>query len=136
MMNAKITLKNAIDEGNARRGSVTDSEVRQITLNAVVDIGAYTLAINEAVRQELGLKIVGKRWAKLADCPGQNYNVTEPVSVYWKDRGTTCKAVVLSNSNEVLLGTVLLIDMDLMVNPLEQELMGLHENEAMYTLYN
>jgi clan AA aspartic protease len=135
MVHAEITLKNAIDMGNARRGMIKDSEIRQTTVTAVVDTGAGTLVINEAIREKLGLKITGKRRATLADGAAHDYEVTEPVSVHWKNRDSPCKAYVVPNANKVLLGAIPLEDMDLIVNPAKQELVGAHGDEIMTYLY-
>jgi HJR/Mrr/RecB family endonuclease len=53
----EIVLKNAVDVGNAERGFINESEVRQTTLQVIADTGADTLIINEAVRAALGLRI-------------------------------------------------------------------------------
>jgi len=135
MVHAEITLKNAIDMGNARRGMIKDSEIRQTTVTAVVDTGAGTLVINEAIRQELGLEIQGKRRATLADGVAHDYEVTEPVSVHWKDRDSSCKAYVVPNANNVLLGAIPMEDMDLIVNPKKQEVVGAHGDVMEAYLY-
>ena len=56
--------------------------------------------------------------------------VTEPVRVYWKNRRTTCEAVVLPGEEDVLLGALPLEGMDLTVNPKRQELIGAHGDKA------
>jgi len=130
MVHAEITLKNAIDVGAAQRGMIKDSEIRQTTVTAMVDTGAGTLVINEKIRQILGLEIQGKRRARLADGAAENYAVTEPVSIHWKNRDSTCKALVLPNADNILLGAIPLEDMDLIVNPAKQELVGAHGDEV------
>ena len=130
MVHAEITLKNAIDVGAAQRGMIKDAEIRQTTVTAMVDTGAGTLVINEKVRQILGLEIQGKRRARLADGVAENYAVTEPVSIHWKNRDSTCKALVLPNADNILLGAIPLEDMDLIVNPAKQELVGAHGDEV------
>jgi clan AA aspartic protease len=135
MVHAEITLKNLIDMSDAERGMIKDSEVRQTTVTAVVDTGAGTLVINEAIRQKLGLKIKGTRRATLADGAAHEYEVTEPVSVHWKNRDSPCNAYVLPNANKVLLGAIPLEAMDLIVNPAKQELVGAHGDEIMTYLY-
>ena len=46
---ADITLKNAGDVINFNRGHLKGQKVREIQVNAVVDTGAITLFISEAV---------------------------------------------------------------------------------------
>jgi clan AA aspartic protease len=135
MIHTELTLKNAIDMGNARRGMIKDSEIRQTTVTAVVDTGAGTLVINEAIRQKLGLEIQGKRRATLADGAAHDYEITEPVSVHWKNRISSCNAFVLPDSNNVLLGAIPMEDMDLIVSPKKQEVVGAHGDEAMAIIY-
>jgi hypothetical protein len=50
---AEITLKNAADMIREKEGSIKESEIRQTTVRALVDPGAWTPAINEAVRKAL-----------------------------------------------------------------------------------
>ena len=135
IVHAEITLKNAIDMGNARRGMIKDFEIRQTTVTAVVDTGAITLVINEEIRQKLGLEITGKSRATLADGTAHDYEVTEPVSVHWKNRDSPCRAYVVPNANNVLLGAIPLEDMDLIVSPAKQELVGAHGDEIVGILY-
>ena len=135
IVRAEITLKNAIDMGNADRGMIKDSEIRQTTVTAVVDTGAITLVINEEIRQKLGLKTRGHRRATLADGVAHDYEVTEPVSIHWKDRESACNAYVVPNANNVLLGAIPMEDMDLIVSPKNQEVVGAHGDEAVGILY-
>jgi len=134
IVRTEITLKNAIDVSNAQRGIIKDSEIRQTTVTAVADTGAITLVINEAIRQKLGLIIQGKREATLADGVASNYDVTEPVSIHWKDRDSVCRAYVLPNSNNVLLGAIPMEDMDLIVNPSNLEVVGAHGDKIVQLL--
>ena len=135
IVHTEITLRNLREENLADQGIIKDSEVRQTTVSAVVDTGAITLVINEAIRQKLGLRIRGHRRATLADGVAHDYEVTEPVSVYWKNRDSPCKAYVVPNSNNVLLGAIPMEDMDLIVSPKKQEVVGAHGDEAMGILY-
>ncbi|GMO47651.1 MAG: hypothetical protein Ta2G_03200 [Termitinemataceae bacterium] len=122
----EITLKNAIDNGLVQRGSLKKEDVRQTTFTALVDTGAYTLVINEKIFAELGLKAVGTRRVNLADGGSVDCKETEPVEICWKNRSCTFSAWVLQNADEMLLGVIPLLYMDLIVNPLKQELVGAH----------
>ena len=130
-VHTEITMKNAGDVTKTLDGIITETEVREITVKALVDTGAGTLVINEEVREALGLKIIGSRFAGLADGTRHKYSVTEPIDIHWKDRRTTCVAVVLPNAKQVLLGAVPLQDLDLMVNPVTHELIGVHGDEVL-----
>jgi clan AA aspartic protease len=125
-----ITLKNAGDVANVQRGIIPEKDVRAVTVNALVDTGAGTLVINEETRQKLGLAIEGLRRATLADGVSAPYQVTEPVRIHWKNRDTTCPALVIPGTAKVLLGAIPLEDMDLIVDPQGQQLVGAHGDEV------
>ena len=127
-----ITLRNALDVGNVSEGYIKESDVRQATLTAMVDTGAWTLAINEAVRQQLGLRIIGKEPGRLADGSRGEYDMAGPVEILWKNRRATCDALVLPYADDILLGAIPLEIMDLIVHPHKQELIGAHGDTPMH----
>ncbi|MDR1232447.1 MAG: clan AA aspartic protease [Spirochaetaceae bacterium] len=125
-----ITLKNAGDVINVGRGLAQEKDVRSIAVNALVDTGAETLVINEAVREALGLQIEDSRNATLADGSEQTYAVTEPVKIHWENRKTCCPAIVIPDADEVLLGAIPMEDMDLIVHPRKREVTGAHGSKV------
>ena len=126
-----ITLKNAADVAAAERGYISEQEVRKTTVRALVDTGAGTMILSEEVREKLGLQIRGLREATLANDKKEVCKRTEPVEIHWKDRSTTCPALISSGWGEILLGAIPLEDMDLMVDPVNQKLVGVHGDEAL-----
>ena len=128
---ADIILRNSIDISDVKRGNMAEKEVRTVSVTAMVDTGAGTLIISESIRKKLGLEIIGLRGATVAGGERKTCQVTEPVNIQWKDRDTACRAVVLPGEGEVLLGAIPLEDMDLIVNPGKQELVGAHGDEIL-----
>ena len=122
---AELTLKNGGDIVLAQKGHIMEQDVRSVTVNAVVDTGAVTLIINDDVCQKLGLAIEGTRTATLADGNKVNCKITEPVRICWKDRDVSCQAVVIPKG-EILLGVIPLEFMDLIVDPVAEQLVGAH----------
>jgi clan AA aspartic protease len=122
----EITLTNSREAGNARTGLTPAEQVRRITVSAIVDTGASTLIINEEIRQNLGLAIEGTRTTNFADGGQKECFITEPVNIRWKNRDCSVRAVVIPGAKSILLGAIPLEDMDLMVNPVKQELVGVH----------
>ena len=122
---AEITLKNAGDVTNVQRGFIKEPEIRQTVVQAVVDTGAMTLVINEKLRRQLGLVVVGTREATLADNTKKIIKVAETVEIHWKNRSMTCRPWVV-NAGRILLGVIPLEHMDLMVDPGTQTLVGAH----------
>jgi predicted aspartyl protease len=124
----KITLVNARDAGNARSGYIKDSEVRKLIVDAVVDTGTGPLVITEAMRQQLGLEIEKEHSVNLAGGVKQKCAKAELVDIRWNDRYTSSRPIVLSGG-ETLMGVILLEDMDLLVNPVDRCLAGVHGDE-------
>ena len=53
LVHTEITLKNVIDMAIAESGLIPGHEIRQTTVNALVDSGAWTMVINEATSEKL-----------------------------------------------------------------------------------
>jgi predicted aspartyl protease len=128
VVRAEITLKNALDVGSSRRGFMKEPEIRQAVVQAVVDTGAMTLVINEQLRRQLGLDIVGAKIATLANNAKQRVQIADTVEVHWKNRSMTCRPWVVE-SGRILLGLIPLENMDLIVDPKGEELVGAHGEE-------
>ena len=125
-----ITIKNAGDTVILEKGLIREQDVHEITVNAIVDTGAMSLVINEDICKALGLSIQGERYARVANGQRVHCKITEPVEIHWKDRSTACQAVVIPGAESVLLGAIPLEGMDLMVDPVNRKLVGVHGNQV------
>jgi len=125
----ELTLKNSRDVINAIDGDIKESEVRQKTLKALVDTGHFSLIINEELRRELGLEIRGKKDVILADNTREICFITEAVEIHWKDRDAALSVLVVPDSPNVRMGTFILGYMDLVIDPVRQEVIGAHGDE-------
>ena len=67
LIHAEITLTNGEDVSLARRNVIGQDEIRQMTIAALVDTGAYNLCINEVIQEQLGFPFVEKRKAETSD---------------------------------------------------------------------
>jgi len=134
IIHTEITLKNAVDVSNVSTGIIQDRQIRQTTVQALVDTGAWTLVINEAIRDKLGLQIIGTDSGTLADGTKESFNVAGPLEIIWKDRRTICVALVLPNSDEVLLGAIPLEALDLTINPRKEEVTGAHGDQPLHSV--
>lgn len=119
---AEIELINAEDIALARRNVIDKDEIKRMWVTALVDSGSYMLAINENIQEQLQLPIVEKRKAQLADGQIAEYDVVAPVEIRFKNRRSSCSAMVLPGDSEILLGAIPLEDMDVLIHPLRQEL--------------
>lgn len=88
----------------------------------MVDTGSLNLAINENIQEQLQLPVIDKRKAQLANGSIIECDVVSPVEVKFKNRSTTCRAMVLPGNSEPLLGAIPIEDMDVLIDPQRQEL--------------
>ncbi len=119
---AEIELINGGDLEMARRNIIGQEEVKRMWVNALVDTGSYMLCINENIQEQLQLPVVEKRKAQMANGTILQCNVVAPVELRFKNRATTCRAMVLPGDSEPLLGAIPFEDMDVLIHPLRQEL--------------
>ncbi|MCE2997130.1 MAG: aspartyl protease family protein [Cyclobacteriaceae bacterium] len=119
---ASILLINGEDLVLANRHIIGQEEVKQMTVNMLVDSGAYMLAINESIQEQLKFPVIERRKAQMANGSLEEYDVVGPVEVRFKNRQCTCRAMVLPGDNEPLLGAIPMEDMDVLIHPLRQEL--------------
>jgi len=130
----EITLKNADDEAIVETGLVKNHKIRQTTVKALVDTGAWTLVINEATRQLLGLRKFETKTGTLSDGTITEYSLAGPVKVIWKNRKTNCDAIGLPEADDILLGAIPLEAMDLIVHPRKEEVVGAHGDEELHKI--
>ncbi|MDR1839338.1 MAG: retroviral-like aspartic protease family protein [Treponema sp.] len=131
VVSTEITLKNEIDSAFAEKGYIKEDEIRQMTVQAIVDTGAWTLVINEEIRQKLGLRDKGFGEANLADGQKAYFPMAGPLEIWWKNRHMTCDALVMPDAPDALLGALPLEHMDLTINP-KRELVGVHGDKEMH----
>jgi len=119
---AEITLINGEDLTLAKRHIIGKEEIKKMTFNMLVDTGSYNLCINEEIQEQLQFPVVEKRKAETADGRIIECDVVDNVQVRFKNRATTCRAMVLPGDCEPLLGAIPLEDMDVLIHPQRQEL--------------
>lgn len=96
--------------------------LRKVTVSALIDTEAYYLCINQDIASQLGLPLIEKKLAEMADGTIKESDAVGPTEVRFKNRKTTVDAMVMSGNVEVLLGAIPLEGMDVLVHPLKQEL--------------
>lgn len=119
---ADIILINAGDEVMAKRSIIGEDEVKKLTVNMLVDTGAYMMGITETVKEQLDLQFIDKRRLILGDGSIKEFDVVGPITVKFKNRIAGCNAVVLAGSNESILGAIPLEELDVVIHPQRREL--------------
>jgi len=126
---SEIKLVNLEDKMMAQNGVIKEQDVRSMTVTAVVDTGAGTLVINEDIRDKLGLKKKGAKSGRLANGVRGMYEMAGSLELWWKDRDFVLDAMVIPGAKDILLGALPLEGMDLIVDPLRENLIGAHGDE-------
>ncbi len=111
MVFADIELINGEDLVMARKNIIGEEEIRRFPLNILVDSGAHQLVLNENIQQQLQLLVLGKKKAQMADGRIIECDIVGPVELRFKNRETTCRAIILPGDVEPLLGVILMEDM-------------------------
>ena len=119
---ADLELISGDDLALHRRGFITEAEIKRMRVTALVDSGAYMLAINDHIKEQLDLPVLEEQTARLADDSQIRVEVVGPVEVRFENRSTTVRAIVLPGNAEPLLGVIPLEDMDVVVDPKQQRL--------------
>lgn len=119
---AGITLINGEDLVLAKRVIIGKDEVKQMTVNMLVDTGSVYMCINETIKEQLQLRIIEKRKGQLANGEVVEYDPAGPIEVRFKNRRCNVDATVLPGDSEPLLGSIPLEDMDVLIHPYRREL--------------
>ena len=134
MVYADIELINADDVALVRRNLMDKDDIKRMSVNMVVDSGAYMMAINETIQGQLDLPFIEKRKSIMADGSVVEHDVVGPISVKFKNRTAVCNALVLPGNNEPLLGAIPMEEMDVLIHPRRQELIVNPEHPYMAQL--
>ncbi len=105
---AEIELINGDDLALVRRNIIGEDEVKRMRVNALVSSGSYMLCINENIQEQLQLAVVEKRKAQLANGSIVECEVVGPIELRFKNRQTTCRAIVLPGDSEPQLPQLIL----------------------------
>jgi clan AA aspartic protease len=119
---ADITIVNGEDLVLAKRSIIGLGEVKQMTVNMLVDTGSVYMCINETIKEQLQLPVLEKRKGQLANGEVVEYDVVGPIEVRFENRRCNVDAMVLPGDSEPLLGSIPLEDMDVLIHPYRREL--------------
>ena len=114
---ADLELISAGDIELERKGYIKKSQIKKEKVTALVDSGAYMMCINEHIQNQLDLMFIERKEAEMADGTITRIDVVGPLIVNFKNRTTSCNAMVLPGESEVLLGAIPMEDMDVILVP-------------------
>ena len=106
LIHAEIELINGDDLALVKRNLIKQEEVKSIKVKALADKKFLLLFINENIQEQLQFPVVEKRKVQMANGSIIECEVVAPVEIRFKNRQTTCRAIVLPGDSEVLIGTI------------------------------
>lgn len=119
---ATFELINTDDLALARKNVIAEEDVKRMDINMLVDSGAYMLAINENIQEYMQFPIIGKRKSVLADRTVVEHDLVGCVRIIFKNRISTCNAIVLPGNSEPLMGSIPMEELDVLIHPQRNEL--------------
>lgn len=117
MVYADIELINGLDLAKSQAGELNEEQIRRMPVRILADSGCGTLAINDNIRRQLGLRTREKRVMRMADDSVVTLEVVGPVEIRFENRRSNLDAVVLPGDAEPLLGAIPMQDMDVLIDP-------------------
>lgn len=112
----EVELTNQADLVRARDGTIAAEDVRRLRLPAIVDTGASYLVIPESAAKQLGVPIIGKAGVRYADQRKATRPVAGEIELELMGRHGLFKAIVEPKRKDVLVGAIVLEDLDLLVD--------------------
>jgi clan AA aspartic protease len=122
MIFAKLEIIRADDEALFREGSIKKTDIRSVKVRAIVDTGSHMMAINQNIVNQLKLHTHDSKTVMLADGSIGSLNVVGPIKIKFENRTAICSALVLPGNTDVLLGAIPMEEMDVLIDPKNQQL--------------
>ena len=112
----QVNLANYRDVVGLKDGTRAPEEVRRLQAPALVDTGASYLVLPKNVATQLGVPPAGKATVRYADRRKATRSVVSDVEVELLGRQGTFRAIVEPNWTDVLIGAIVLEDLNLLVD--------------------
>jgi clan AA aspartic protease len=130
-----ITLTNAGDLSDVRKGYITEDKVRSVKVRALVDTGAVQCAIPEKIANELGLGSLFTDKVTFADGRSEQIPIAEPCLFDILGRKVFEQCFIVGR--EVLIGQTALEKTDLFVDCKGRKVVGnpAHPDQAILRLF-
>ena|SRR5437868_5040748 len=124
-----VDLANDEDLIRANIGLISPAQVRRARVRGVVDTGAARLVIPEIIATQLGLTMSGSVKVRYADGHTADRAIARRVHLSYAGRDSIFNAVVEPARESVLIGAIVLEDLDLIVDCTNQRLIPRDPNQ-------
>jgi hypothetical protein len=119
---ADIELLNFSDVVLNQRGYLPKVDIRGIRIKALANSGAFELVINSEIKQRLDLCVIEKRTVVL-DEGIEEAEIVGPVEVRFENQINVVRAMVLPNTEEILLGRFPRAGLHTFIDPEKKQLL-------------
>ena len=117
-----VELTNHKDLFRAEAGLIAPEQVRRVKIRGVVDSGATRLVIPASIAQKLGLEISGSVKVRYADGRMADRSLAKDVHLSYGGRDSVFNAIVEPDRESVLIGAIVLEDLDFYIDCTGQRL--------------
>ncbi len=114
---SEVVLANNEDVALASRGALPPEKVRRVRATGIVDTGANHVVLPKTIADQLGLPVHGLATVRNADNRTATRTVVKQLSLEVAGREGTFRAIVEPDRDSVLIGVLVLEDLDLIVDP-------------------
>jgi clan AA aspartic protease len=118
----EVELANDEDLTRAKDGQITPDQIRRVRVKGAVDTGAGRLVIPESIAHQLGLEQSENVRVRYADGRIAERSIVHHVHLSYGGRESVFRAVVEPGMEQVLIGAIVLEDLDFLVDCLGQRL--------------
>jgi predicted aspartyl protease len=118
----EVELANHKDLFRAEAGLISPDEVRRVRVRGVVDSGATRLVIPASVAQHLGLETSSTAKVRYADGHTAERDIVKGIHLTYGGRDSVFNAIVEPNRESILIGAIVLEDLDFLVDCIAQRL--------------
>lgn len=117
-----VDLANNDDLVRVKDGLIRPDQVRRVRVRGVVDSGATKLVIPTKVAGELGLDITGSAKVQYAGGRTAERSIVQGVHLIYGGRGGVFSAIVEPARESILIGAIVLEELDFLVDCVGQRL--------------
>jgi clan AA aspartic protease len=130
----KVLIKNDDDAVLYKNGYIKSNEIRSIEIEALVDTGAAYLCLPPKIIKELGLRYAFSKPVRTGN-GSLELKIYRGAEIIIKDRSIVMQVMESKDDNvPALIGYLVLEEMDWVVNPKTQEIMGNPLNEGKWVI--
>jgi clan AA aspartic protease len=125
----EVELTNHGDQIRAEVGVITPDQIRRVKIRGVVDSGATRLVIPTSIALQLGLEESGRAKVRYADGHTGERTIVKDVHLAYGGRESVFNAIVEPGRESVLIGAIVLEDLDFLVDCGNQRLVPRDPNQ-------